>query len=55
MVYLNKGVIGTGRIARTFCEALKGCSDAELYASTQAFMAMMDERRAQWGMKFPEE
>ncbi len=26
------GVIGTGRIARTFSKALKGCDDAELYA-----------------------
>lgn len=26
------GVIGTGRIARTFCEALRGCENAELYA-----------------------
>ncbi len=27
------GVLGTGRIARTFSEALKGCEDAELYAA----------------------
>ncbi len=26
------GVIGTGRIARSFCEALQGCHDAQLYA-----------------------
>ncbi|MBR0483356.1 MAG: Gfo/Idh/MocA family oxidoreductase [Oscillospiraceae bacterium] len=26
------GIIGTGRIAHTFAEALSGCEDAELYA-----------------------
>ncbi|MCR5142298.1 MAG: Gfo/Idh/MocA family oxidoreductase [Ruminococcus sp.] len=42
------GVIGTGRIARTFCEALQGCEDAELYAVG----SRTPERAAQFAAEF---
>lgn len=49
MKKIKWGVLGTGKIAHTFAEALKGCDDAELYAVSSRSLEKAEEFAKKYG------